>query len=53
MSEEEEKELFGVRVKRGDGMGETGEPNSEVVLEAGVILLLLVGLSGVRNSCCI
>ena len=48
VSEEEKSELCGVRVKLGEERGEVGESRSEDVLDAGVIRLLLLGLSGVR-----
>ena len=49
VSEEEKSELCGVRVKLGEERGEVGESIREDVLDAGVILLILLGLSGVRN----
>ena len=56
VSEEEKSELFGVRVAVGDTKGELGDESGEVaksfseeVLDAEVFLLLLLGLSGVRN----
>ena len=39
-----------MRVTTGDGIRETGESNKEEDLDTGVIRLLFVGLSGVRNS---
>ena len=36
-------------VKFGEGRGDVGESRSEEVLEAGVTLLFLLGLSGVKN----
>ena len=49
VSDEEKSELCGVIVKLGDERGEVGESKREDVLDAGVIRLLLLGLSGVRN----
>ena len=63
VSEEEKSDEFGVKVNvgdaigepkgettgEGDARGEVGEPNREDKLDAEVLLLLL-GLSGVRND---
>ena len=37
-------------VKVGEGSGDVGESRSEEVLDGGVTLLLLLGLSGVKNK---
>ena len=43
----------GVIVIVGEARGDIGESKSDEVLEAGVTLLFLLGLSGVKNKGCV
>ena len=49
VSEEDMSDPWGVTDKVGEASGDVGESRSEEVLEAGVMRLLLLGLSGVKN----
>ena len=50
VSEEDTSDPWGVIDRVGDASGDVGESRSEETLEAGVMRLLLLGLSGVKNK---